>query len=320
MSQKFDLKKVITEVRGVEMYASTVVVKRHNTLPHEHEHKRSEIYNLSSDSLGRLAFIAFNTPVNFRSMMTLTYPANYSNDGDQVKSDLNRTLEWYRYHFPGAVYLWWLEFQKRGAPHYHLLSDVDHAERGKLSTVTRRNGEKWQTHWDTWKQLEQAWERLGGGHTAWEVINDQEGGKKYAAKYATKAYQKAVPKAYRNVGRFWGHSRQGVKPEPTGFYECGEAQLREALKRGRWEHLPNDGEMLYRELFQAAQAIDLSILTPTPHLDPVVYPKREQKPEVYHCGSCGQYIPKWAGQCPACGQWHTLILQDMPEQCQLWVN
>ena len=28
---------------------------------------------------------------------------------------------------------------------------------------------------------------------------------------------------------------------------------------------------------------------------------------VYQCSECGGTSPKWQGQCPACGQWNTLV-------------
>lgn len=315
------LHKKLSEVRGVEIYASTVITKRFGRVGSGNT-ERQEILNLSTDSLANLAFIAFNTPAHFPSMMTLTYPAKFSNEGRQIKEHLDNFLRWYKYHYQGHKYLWFLEFQRRGAPHFHLLSTVDLGEYGKLATVRRvKDGKRqtWQTHWETWKEQEQAWKKLGGGLTAWEVINDVEGGKKYAARYATKAHQKAVPPTYRNVGRFWGHSREGVKPDPSGFYECSEAQLREALKRGGWEHLPDDGELIYRELFQAAKAIDLSLLTQVATLErPKVEPARPILPADYPsvrgqvgylCQICGTICDKWAGQCVSCGEWHTLTLR-----------
>lgn len=309
---------------GIEVYASTVITRRYGRIGAGNT-QRQEIKNLSADSLGNLAFIAFNTPAYFPSMLTLTYPAKFSNDGKQVKDNLDNFLYWYRYHFPGEKYLWFLEFQKRGAPHFHVLSTVDLAAFGKLATIKRKNKAPWQTHWDTWQTQQEAWQKLGGGKTAWEVINDAEGGKKYAAKYATKAYQKAVPPAYRNVGRFWGHSREGVKPEPDGSYACSEEQLKLALERGGWEHLPDDADLVYRELFQAAQAIDLSLLTPVETLDrPKVEPARPILPADwpqparsggYLCQNCYATLPTWAGQCPACGEWHTLTLQQEKTRC-----
>lgn len=333
---KLNLLKVLGGVRGIEIYDTTVVVKRcqlARTPGPSEIGKRKKIFNLSSKSLARLAFVAFNTPVNFPSLMTLTY-ADVLTDGREVKDDLNKFLSWYRYNFPGHLYLWWLEFQRRGAPHYHVLSTVDLARCGRLSTIHREDGDTWLTHWDTWQMLEHYW---ADGMTSWEVVNDQEGGKKYAAAYATKAYQKAVPEAYRNVGRFWGYSRDGVKPEPKSFYECSEAQLRAALERGGWEYLPNDGELLFRELYQAASKINLSHLKQVDHLPegltleeqisqvtgqevtgPVFIPHNQLSQEqsgarCFVCQNCEGVYNSWSGQCPACGQFDTLRADEVQQ-------
>lgn len=317
--------KYLGEVKGVEVYESTVVVKRHG-ISHEHEHKRGEVTELSASSLARLAFIAFNTEAHFPSMMTLTYPDEFTNEGDDVKQDLKAFLEWFRRNYPGEKYLWWLEFQRRGAPHFHILTTVDLSQQGELTSIRRSDGTYWQTNWDSFQMLEQAWGKLGGGFTAWEVINDADGGKKYAAKYATKAYQKAVPEDYRNVGRFWGHSRDGVKPEVKAFYRCNEQMLREALEAGGWEHLPDEGRHIFPELYQAADKIDYDKLAYAPNLDTLTHEelvwaetgqqprlvlRDDQEPELpprgYTCQACGTKSLKWSGQCEACQEWHSLI-------------
>jgi len=35
--------------------------------------------------------------------------------------------------------------------------------------------------------------------------------------------------------------------------------------------------------------------------------KPKERKIVYRCGECGHAQPKWAGQCPACGAWNTLV-------------
>ena len=321
------------EVCGVEVYASSVVVKREPVLPHEHEHKRGDIKELSEQSLARLAFVAFNTEADFRSIITLTYPAEYSNDGKAVKKDLNAFLVWHRKNFPGEKYLWFLEFQKRGAPHFHILSTVDLAKIGPTSVIKRKSGKHWQTHYDTWQKLEKYWKKRGGGHTSWEVVREKDGGKRYAAKYATKTYQKKVPEAYQNVGRFWGYSREGVKPDAEAVYECSEEQLREALKSGGWEYIPDDGELMHKELYQAAEKLDVTNLSEikagvgwwewdaklrefdqkTTVFGVSVGPGftdnegyRLLLPLEYFCHACGVVKDKWVRQCPDCQEWHTI--------------
>lgn len=339
-SNKAHFSKSLPVVKGIELYQSTVVVVRHPRKQIRRTNsKRGQITKLSSKSLARLAFIAFNTSVDFRSMQTLTYE-DILIDGKGVKKDLNRFLEWYRHHFPSELYLWWLEFQRRGSPHFHILSTVDLSRFGKLATISKKNrlgrktGKSWQTHWDTWQMLESSWRSLGGGFTAWEVIRDQDGGKKYAAKYATKAYQKQVPEAFQNAGRFWGHSRSGVKPDPKERFLCDEVMLRKALEQGGWDHLSDDEDILYRELFQAAQLIDTKSLASCSTAESFdydminedyVFAETGQKPRLvlgsepaklarseenqefgYICSNCGQTSLKWAGQCFSCSDWDTL--------------
>jgi hypothetical protein len=53
--------------------------------------------------------------------MTLTYPREWSPDCRRWKSDLDNFLYRLERRYPGVAAVWRLEFQKRGAPHFHLL-------------------------------------------------------------------------------------------------------------------------------------------------------------------------------------------------------
>jgi len=53
--------------------------------------------------------------------ITLTYPAEYPKEKEVYKADLEKFLKRLIYRFPKVAGFWRLEFQKRGAPHYHLL-------------------------------------------------------------------------------------------------------------------------------------------------------------------------------------------------------
>ena len=33
---------------------------------------------------------------------------------------------------------------------------------------------------------------------------------------------------------------------------------------------------------------------------------------VFYCTECGNETPKWAGKCPACGAWNTVVEQEVP--------
>ncbi|MDY6407935.1 MAG: hypothetical protein SPL08_04480, partial [Pseudomonadota bacterium] len=34
----------------------------------------------------------------------------------------------------------------------------------------------------------------------------------------------------------------------------------------------------------------------------------------YVCQNCGATFAKWAGKCDACGEWNTLVEEDIPEK------
>ena len=53
--------------------------------------------------------------------VTLTYPEIYPTDSKIYKEHLRRFGIYLRRRYPRAAFIWRLEFQKRGAPHYHLL-------------------------------------------------------------------------------------------------------------------------------------------------------------------------------------------------------
>lgn len=53
--------------------------------------------------------------------VTLTYPAEYSPDPERWKRDLDNFCKCILRRYSGAFGIWKLEFQKRGAPHFHLI-------------------------------------------------------------------------------------------------------------------------------------------------------------------------------------------------------
>jgi hypothetical protein len=53
--------------------------------------------------------------------VTLTYPSAWSQDWSLWKRDLQALIRRLKRRYPGISGIWRLEFQKRGAPHFHLL-------------------------------------------------------------------------------------------------------------------------------------------------------------------------------------------------------
>lgn len=231
-------------VVGVNVYRNDIeVVRNGRRLPVEYA-PRGMVKEFSWASRRRLAFVASNTSVVFRTMVTLTYPRAFPSDGRKVKRDLNAFLVWFKRDRGAFSYLWFLEFQRRGAPHIHLLTS-------SLFPKDRQDGKSLRF------RVSACWYRvvgsgdtrhLGAG-TRVERVRTHEGARRYAVKYAMKMKQKLVPPAYRNVGRFWGASRD-VKPLPEGFVRCTEDDIRGAIED--WEHKPGNDRILWRVLYNQA--------------------------------------------------------------------
>jgi hypothetical protein len=190
----------VRTVEAIRVFKNDVVVvrKRQLDLPEDRD-TRGEITKWTSRAQKRLGFIAANTEVEFLTMITLTYPREFETDGQAVKRHLNLFLKRFARRHDHS-YLWFLEFQQRGAPHYHLLTTIAEVIIDKLWVSSA-----W---WGIVESMDRA-HLLAG--TRVETLRKT--GAWYAVKYAYKMRQKEVPKNYRNVGRFYGYSRD-VKPQP----------------------------------------------------------------------------------------------------------
>lgn len=158
---------------------------------------RGNVVEFSDRSRNRLLFSAFNASVEWFAFVTLTYPAEFPTNGYIVRTHRNTFLTNLRREYSGIQYLWALEFQERGAPHLHLLTD---------QFISMR----WLS--ETWYQVvdSQDEKHLRAG-TRVEFLRGREHGASYMAKsYTGKKAQKQVPPEYLNVGRFWGASRSLV--------------------------------------------------------------------------------------------------------------
>lgn len=161
---------------------------------------RGEIRELSRQSRTRLLYKARNIG-NLTHLVTFTYPhedyaenatgGNFMQDGLTVKNHLRKLRQALVYR--GFYGFWFLEFQKRGAPHFHFFCCGDMTA-------------------DQVLKLKKTWHKMVGStcqHHLDRGVDYQELRKKhsagaYAAKYSSKDEQKTVPDRYQNVGRFWG--------------------------------------------------------------------------------------------------------------------
>jgi hypothetical protein len=236
--------RYIGPVTGIEIYKNDVRVLRKGLPNDQTPHERGEIAVFTRASRKRLAFVAANTETKFRTMVTLTYPKVWPTDGRQVKRDLREFLSKMRRVSWGCDYLWFLEFQRRGAPHVHILTDYPlPQDQAELSAYRKHLAWMW---YDIAKTGDQ--KHLLAG-TRVERLRSAEGGARYAVKYAAKMVQKIVPPEYRNVGRFWGHTK-AVKPQALKRVRCTEDDIRAVLEG--WEHAPNDDAPVYKTVYNQA--------------------------------------------------------------------
>jgi hypothetical protein len=89
---------------------------------------RGEVVGFSAASRRRLLYLVASinrSDVGVPLFVTLTYPGEewerFGGRKEDVKRHLDTLHHWLSYHYPSAVVIWRQEFQKRGAPHFHLL-------------------------------------------------------------------------------------------------------------------------------------------------------------------------------------------------------
>lgn len=178
---------------------------------------RTKIVGWNDGMARRLGNYIENFRQDFSVMGTLTYPAAYPCNGDEVKAHWRAFVERLRrtgWMDKGGSLVWFLEFQDRGAPHFHFLA-------------TNFVGKEW---------VAKAWAEITNGDASscsrMETLRWADSAGAYARKYAMKSEQKTVPPGFERIGRMWGcvgnkivrgMPRQPVVvaatigPMPTGF-------------------------------------------------------------------------------------------------------
>jgi hypothetical protein len=219
------------------IYKNGIVLERECLLQDRSRGKRGSIVKLSGHSYIRLAFTAAQSTVAFQSMLTLTYGEQFPVYGLEVKKHLRLMMQWLVRRFGSYSYLWFLEFQRRGAMHIHLLTTLPAPGENRR----RMMANKWASIQDLqdWPysrirdkklfHVKQSSLDFNEHPTVWEPIKKIDGGQRYAVKYATKAYQKKPPTWIKAPGRFWGCSGD-VKPStPSAIVDTCEDDIRQFL-------------------------------------------------------------------------------------------
>lgn len=135
-------------------------------------------------------------------LVTLTYPGSFDRDPATWKRHLDTVWKRVERAYGEASCVWVLEFQKRSAPHYHLLvwgiSDVVEFRRFLSEAWYEVVGSTDERHFRAGTQVVRA--RSSGAVTG------------YIASYIGKADQKNLPEGYEGVGRWWGKKRSSKIP------------------------------------------------------------------------------------------------------------
>lgn len=249
--------------------------------------RRGKVRRFTFDSHRRLVQVLRSTADLWTGTCTLTYPEKFPADGRKVKRHLDAFLRYLRRR--DIAYMWVLEFQKRGAPHFHLLlngwlprdrweKDGRQVAAGTPGAVLARRG------------IESEWYGIvGSGEekhlragTEIHAIQSPAHAKDYISKraeqlldYMGKLDQKDVPDCYVNVGRFWGCSRmlEKVAFMSEGVYQDVKARLAPLVKGYeskcadwgfKWEwkgagFVYIGGQDLFTSMLRQAAAIDSGV-------------------------------------------------------------
>jgi len=91
-------------------------------LPVQSSGNKRAITHLTNRSKRRMLFVLRNCGVNWKSFHTMTYPRIFPKNGKTFKKHLREFFIALRFKLPGHKYFWFMEFQERGAVHYHFWS------------------------------------------------------------------------------------------------------------------------------------------------------------------------------------------------------
>jgi len=161
--------------------------------------KRGVIKELTRAAVGRMKLHFRNAPEEaHRAILTLTYPKDYTSSGKEVKRQLDLIKRWLKRHGVKSG-SWFLEFQRRGAPHFHCYLNT--YPMGGVGAVSLA----WYNIVGSGDPKHLAWHQGKlSGRPCLEWFRVPHAASAYASKYATKQEQKEVPAEYQDVGRFWG--------------------------------------------------------------------------------------------------------------------
>lgn len=229
---QLEIKEIAYRERGEITYTAEVtpqmlILKRKMYLPPDKKtYARSTITNYSMKSRKRF-FEALLTmdweliPIETIRELTLTYPAIYPKDGVVLKEQLHafsKRLQRFCVSYGELAFIWKMEFQKRGAPHFHLIIitrfpiPIKVLREWALKSWSDYIG-KWILSLNEYTQEEKEaaiQKHRKAGIEADQVRKSKHGLVCYLAWYLgkmkgkAKEHQHEIPEEFKNAGRWWG--------------------------------------------------------------------------------------------------------------------
>jgi len=157
--------------------------------------------------------VCFPPILSWLSWFCLTYQ-EIPDDGTTVKAHLEAFAKAFKRKYKGHSFVWTIEFQNRGAIHFHCFCTLDIASLGDLEILPRKGRKRskpYWTHLPSHLWLCATWNRIVGGSEAhlkacaeWEPLDSTDGAARYISAHQKKRTQKKVPDQFQNLGKCWG--------------------------------------------------------------------------------------------------------------------
>lgn len=254
---------------------------------------------ISRKSITNAVEVLTNAEPELQSMIVCTYPDTYPDDGRIVKAHHKALNEAIRRKLGDFSYFTAVEYQKRGAPHYHQGTSFDLADYGPVATLKRKkmsrrkptfqtvkalqdwafetwldiiakpdiayNGEP--LNWagvddDDQEMMRKAYYHYNAGFS-WEVMREKDGAKRYFVKELTglKLYQKTIPPHFQNPGRHFLYSHDMLfDPANEIKFVIDGQSLRDLLVTSGWKYVPDGDRPLFKYLWNAASGLAVALI------------------------------------------------------------
>lgn len=278
-------------VVGVRIKKTTAEVIR-AFVPAQGGGSRGKITEISKASIKNAVEVLTNSDPELNSMLVCTYPGDaFPDDGRVVKCHHARMLAAIGRKFGNFSFFSAFEFQKRGAPHFHVGLSFDLRDMGDVARLKRYQASRRKPAFETVKSVQdwafftwisiikepdpkhkgekldwigldshdiammhKAYFQYNAGFS-WEVMREKSGATRYFVKELTglKQYQKQIPDWYQNPGRPFAYSSDMRFDENEAIeFEASDAEIRQLLEQAGWQYLPESGKPLFKRLWNAA--------------------------------------------------------------------